>query len=113
MKVMTRNNQHWRIDGQHREPPNPHMYDIPEEQTIRLLIDHLNHPDADLNKIGSRMARFSGLARYVVAYGNYMLASENNRLREPVHATVYLGTRRLNELLQDLANPSQPPAKAG
>ena len=112
MKIKARNGQHWRIDEEHREPPNPHLYDLPEEYDIRLFINGLSGPDADLRKIGTRMARFPGLARYVVAYGNFLLDSENNRISEPIHATVFLGSRRLNNLLESLAHPT-PPARAG
>ena len=101
--------QNWCLDQSQRKTPNPHMFDLPE---IRLLIEQLEEPEFEYRTVARKRAAHLGLKRQVLVYVSFLLNSNELRILKPVHATVYLGIRRLHDLLDSLTEADDA-SKAG
>ena len=103
----------WRLDQPEFQPPNPHMYDLPEQKEIRSLMLHLNDQDLDFREFSERLNRFPGLNRYVVALANYYVPGGDRRVESSAHAAALLGIRGLQNYFEPLTDDDRQRAVAG
>lgn len=92
----------FRVDGAELRPPTPHAFALPASSEIRLLTMWLLREDVTLSEFGERLSKFGGLSRYVCAVANYRGRRHEVMIRNPVHASAYLGIRGLQEILEPL-----------
>ena len=106
-------NQRWRFDEPHREPPNPHMFELPRKSEIRLLLLQLDDEEMELRRFSRRLSLFPGLNRYVIAMANYRLADRDRRINDSAHASALLGINELHKTLRPLLELDRNASKAG
>ncbi|MCA9051328.1 MAG: hypothetical protein KDA89_21470 [Planctomycetaceae bacterium] len=93
----------FRVDAAHDPPPTPHLYTLPAPADIRRLALWLERDDVTMNEFGEKLGRYSGLSRYVIAHANWTTRNRDHNIHSPTHAAAFLGSRRLQNLLQPLA----------
>ena len=91
-----------RIDRAELAPPKPHVFDLPAASDIRRLARWLDRDDLTLQEFGEKLTRYPGLSRYVIAVANHHSVRQEAMIREPVHASAFLGITRLQRLLEPL-----------
>lgn len=99
-----------RIDGAELKPPTPHAFSLPRPSDIRRLALWLERDDVTLNEFGEKLARYGGLSRYICAVASYRGRAKEAIIRDPVHASAFLGIRNLQDVLRPL---TEAPATAG
>lgn len=103
----------WRLDEPHFQPPNPHMYELPERPEIELLLLQLDDDELDFRDFSQRLGRFPGLNRYVVALANYYLSGKGQRIEDSAHAATVLGISGLQRYIEPLTRDDQATSRAG
>ena len=99
-----------RLDKAELAPPVPHAFQMPERADIQRLAKWLDRDDLTLNEFGEKLARYPGLSRYVIAVANFKAAHHEAMIREPVHASAYLGISGLQRVLTPLISDSGAPS---
>ncbi|MEQ9408599.1 MAG: hypothetical protein RIK87_12765 [Fuerstiella sp.] len=95
----------FRVDGAELLPPTPHAFSLPETSDIERLTRWLYQEDLTLNEFGGKLAKYSGLSRYVCAVASYRGREREALIRDPVHACAYLGISGLRTVLEPLTKP--------
>ena len=91
-----------RLDKAELKPPVPHAFQLPDISDIRRLAKWLDRDDLTLNEFGEKLARYPGLSRYVIAVANFRAVDSESMIREPVHASAYLGINGLQRVFTPL-----------
>lgn len=91
-----------RIDKAELAAPKPHAFQLPDASDIRRLARWLDRDDLAINEFGEKLSRYPGLSRYIVAVANHKAAHREAMIREPVHASAYLGINGLQQILSPL-----------
>ena len=94
----------FRVDGAELQPPTPHAFSLPKPSEIRRLALWLDRDDVTLNEFGEKLARYGGLTRYVCAVANYRGRQREALIRDPIHASAFLGITGLQRILEPLSH---------
>ena len=96
-----------RFDGAELKPPTPHAFSLPKPSEIRRLTLWLDRDDVTLNEFGEKLGRYGGLSRYVCAVANYRGRQREASIRDPVHASAFLGISGLQGVLVPLIDAAE------